>query len=99
MIVFVTDLTDFPASIYKFLSRILTKGVIVSGNGKLHLISCSLCQMHWVGLLYIILTGNFSIPMWGYVCLLAFLTGPAKDGLYLLKDLITKLINIVYKLV
>lgn len=98
MIVFVTDLTDLPSTIYKAISSFLTKGKIVSGNGKLHLISCSLCQVHWVGLLYLIISGLFSFPMWGYVCLLAFLTPVTKDFLITIKDILTWIINQINKI-
>ena len=98
IIVFVTDLTDFPSTIYKLISSILTKGKLVSGNGKLHLISCSLCQVHWAGLLYLIITGSFSFYMWGYVCLLAFLTPVSRDALITLKDILTWILNQINKI-
>lgn len=98
ILVFVTDLTDFKSFLYRCLSRWLTRGKIVSGEGNLKLLNCSLCQTHWAGLLYLVLSGNFSFLMWGYVCLLAFLTPVSKDLLLCVKDLLTWIISKLLKI-
>ena len=97
IIVFVTDLTDFPNTIYKALSYILTKGKFVVSQGNLHLVSCSLCQVWWLGLIYLIITHSVTIPALGFVLLLAFLTPVAKELLYLIKDILIKILDIIRK--
>ena len=97
IIVIITDLTDFPSSVYKAISYFLTKGRIVTDNMYLHLVSCSLCQMHWVGLLYLIINGSFSIPSYLLVLILSFLTTSTKDILLYSKDLMSYLINRLYE--
>ena len=97
IIVVITDLTDFPSSVYKAISYFLTKGKIVTDNMYLHLVSCSLCQMHWVGLFYLIINGSFSIPAYLLILILSFLTTSTKDILLYIKDLMSYLINRLYE--
>lgn len=54
---------------------------------------CSLCLCTWIGLIYILITGYFTIPMIGYVLLLAFLTPVAYNLLVGLKDYLIKITN------
>lgn len=52
--------------------------------------SCSLCSSFWMGLAYLLLT-HFSIPLLGYVCLLAFLTPVFADLQLGMRDLMTRI--------
>lgn len=36
---------------------------------------CSLCMSFWMGLIYLLCVGQFNIPMIGFVCLMAGLSG------------------------
>lgn len=59
----------------------------------IHLISCSLCQTWWVGLLYLILTGSLTIPAVAYLLFVAYFTTVIRDILVLIKDLAIKVID------
>lgn len=61
------------------------------------LFGCSLCCTWWASLLYILVTGQLSFLMIAYIALIAFMTPVIKDCMILIKDMITKLIDIVYK--
>lgn len=61
--------------------------------------SCSLCATFWVGLIYLLVTGTFSLYMALYVCLLSFLTPVIGSTLLLLKDGLIWLVNTLYKLI
>lgn len=62
------------------------------------LLSCSLCQTFWVGIIYLLITQHFTIFNLGYVALLAFLTPIIKDTLFLVREAFNNLLNLIYKL-
>ena len=99
ILVFIIDLSGASTSLKLFISKWLTKGRVPSTNYDLKPFTCSLCMTWWIGLIYIYLVGEFTIPMIAYVGGLSYLTSVSKDALLLVKDLITKVINIIYKLV
>lgn len=92
-IVIITDLSGFPQTVYRFLSRFLTKGRIETDSGNLTILTCSFCQMHWVGLFYLLFTNSFSIPNYTIILGLALLSQVVKELLITIKDLLIKLIN------
>lgn len=59
----------------------------------IHLLGCSLCQTWWVGLLYLVLTGNLTIPAVAYLLVVSFLTTTIRDLLQLIKGLLDKAIS------
>ena len=60
--------------------------------------SCSLCSTFWLGLLYLLITHNLTIPLIGYVSLLAFLTPTFNNVLLTVKDAILFVINKIDKI-
>ena len=99
IIVFITDITDFPSSVKKAISYITTKGRIVKDEYRIHVLDCSLCQVFWIGLLYLYLTDNFTLPFIGYVCLLSCMTEVIKDVILLAKDTCTTVINLMFRII
>lgn len=57
--------------------------------------SCSRCMSFWIGLLYILITWQISIPMIAYVCLMSFLTPFFNNVLSLIMELLMRLTNII----
>lgn len=88
MIVYVLDISGFvddgiqPFFRKHFKAQLKTKPFL-----------CSVCMTHWIGLLYIIITGTFSIPMWGYVCLLSMLAPVFYNLLIGIKEFLLKITN------
>lgn len=86
MIVYVLDISGFVDDGVQPFFRKHFKGQL-----KTKPFLCSLCMSHWIGLLYIIITGTFSIPMWGYVCLLSLLTPVFYNLLIGLREFLLKI--------
>lgn len=93
--VFVLDFSGAVDDLFTPLVRRLT-GSKVGHLGKPW--SCSLCMTVWVGLLWLICTGHFTLPFIAAVAGLAALTPVTLDLMHLVKDLLTALITFVYKL-
>lgn len=53
--------------------------------------SCSLCMTFWTGILYLLLSGSFTIPNLAYVCLVAGLTPRINDAIITIDELLAKL--------
>lgn len=96
IIVFASDLTDFPTNIKKLLWRVIY-GKRKYVDYRAHLIDCSLCQTFWATLAYVVATSQLSISMIGWCCFLAYMTVPAKDILMLIRDIISKITNEIYE--
>ena len=100
IIVFIIDLSGFVDEMVKRLYyKYIKVGDYHTLIPKLKPFTCSLCMSFWVGLIYLLITSQFTITMIGYVCLLAFLTPIIGDILVMLKDIINKVINLIYKLI
>ena len=97
IIVIITDLTSWPSTCYKVISSLLTKGKIITTEGNLTILTCSLCQTFWTGLIYLIVQHELSIMNLTYVVGLALMTDVFKSTILLIKDLINKLINVIYE--
>jgi hypothetical protein len=95
----ITDISDFPNSVKKLISRVLTKGKIEKEGYRIHLIDCSLCQNWWCGLIYLLVTGNFTLMYIAIVALFAAFSGLIKSSILLIEDTITKIIQLIYKYV
>lgn len=93
IIVFVIDLSGFITEMEKILSKKRGKKVLIRKP-----FSCSLCLSFYAGLLALIITGNITIPLIAYVCLLAFLTPITGEILITLKDLLGTIIYFLQKL-
>ena len=63
----------------------------------IHLISCSFCQVWWVGLLYLIVIHQVTIPAIAYLLVTAYLTTTIRDILAFIKELLTKAIDKLFK--
>ena len=97
IVVIVIDNTDFVDNIKKLISSILTKGKIKSSSYILKPFDCSLCMTFWISLIYLIIQNQVTLISITYTLVIALLTPQINDLVKLLQDLITKLINIVYR--
>ena len=100
IIVFIIDLSGFVDEMVKRLYyKYIKVGDYHTLIPKLKPLTCSLCLSFWVGLIYLLITLQFTIIMIGYVCLLSFLTPIIGDILVMIKDALNKIINLIYKLI
>lgn len=95
ILVFIIDLSGVMPKLNKFVWSKLYPSIKYT-NWQIPLISCSCCSNWWIGIIYLIITG-FSLKMLAYVALLSFMTTIFKDILVLLKDILTKIIDVIYK--
>lgn len=98
IIVFIIDISGAVSSFKGLLSRWLTKGTINSKNYALKPLDCSLCMTWWVGLIALLLTHSFTLPMVAVVGGLAMLTPVSADALRTIKDILTWIINQINKI-
>lgn len=100
IIVFIIDLSGFVDEMVKRLYyKYIKVGDYHTLIPKLKPLTCSLCLAFWAGLIYLLITSQFTIIMIGYVCLLSFLTPIIGDVLVMIKDVLNKIINLIYKLI
>lgn len=64
----------------------------------IHLLSCSLCQTVWAGLIYLIIAGGVTFINIAFLLLIAFLTTTIKDFLLLLKEVLDRTLNKLYEM-
>ena len=95
IIVFIVDISGAVEHLINPLVKYILK-IPKSSRIEIPLISCSLCMTFWSGLIYIIVTGNFSLLNLVYVCLCAFLTPHIKDFYILVRDVLTIIQNKIY---
>lgn len=88
IVVFIVDLSGAIDSLKKLISKILTNGRIQSNNFNLKPFDCSLCSTWWTGLIYLLITHTFTLPMIAYVAFLAFMSTVFVNILLLLKDIL-----------
>lgn len=91
----ITDISGFPSSLSRGISYLLTKGKLISSQFKIKLFHCSLCQMTWVGLFYLCITNNFTLPLITFNMILAFLMSYISETLLLIKDLLIKINQLI----
>ena len=100
IIVFIIDLSGF---VDEMVKRVYYKYIKVGDYHtlipKLKPFTCATCLSFWAGLIYLLITSQFTITMIGYVCLLAFLSPIIGDILVMIKDVMNKVINLIYKLI
>lgn len=58
---------------------------------------CSYCSTHHIGVIYLLIVGQFSILTYAYLVFLAFMTPLIKDILVLIRDFVTKMIEVIYE--
>lgn len=61
IVVMIVDLTDFPDTLKKILSWIISRGKIVTTNYRFHLFDCSLCITWWLSIIYVLIFGKLTI--------------------------------------
>ena len=90
--VIITDQLHFFEEFSSSIKSILTRGKFKSPI-KFKLCLCSSCQAHWLSLIYLISTGNFTIVNYTIILVLSWTTPIINSIFTLLKNLFLKLIN------
>ena len=88
LVVFIVDLSGFTESWLSAFSRWLGRRVT-----SVKPFTCSLCMTWWTGIVYLIVTGRFCLPLLAYVAGLAFFSFPISEGLIFIKETLLKWIS------
>lgn len=99
ILVVIIDDSGFIDSVKHGISKLLTKGKIITNNFDLKPFSCSYCMQVWCGLVYLLIIGQFTIPYIAFNFLLAAMTPITKDLINLARDLLIKLIDKIYTII
>lgn len=103
VIVFITDISGFSTTIKKLFLRLF--GLPQKDfewqtiHPLLKIMECSLCQSFWVNNIYLICINAWSLPLLGYVCLLALLTPVIRDFIFIIRDIANTIPLIISKLI
>ena len=93
----ILDLCGFALTVDKLLYRIFYKGRAFRDDAHFPPFDCSLCMTWWTGLLFLILNHSFTIFYIMMLLVFAWSTTIQKDLLVTIKDIIIKLVDIIYK--
>ena len=93
IVVIIVDISGFVDSIKSLIGKVL--GI---NNVSLKPIDCSFCLNWWVSLGYLVITNELSITAVMVALLLSTMTPIIKDAIYLMRDLIGKIINKIYNI-
>ena len=99
IVVFIVDISGAVDSLKSGLKWILTKGKMKNSDYQLKPLDCSRCMTFWSGIIYILITNNFTLPYLAFVCLLACFAGVIKTSILLLEDILIKITQLIYKLI
>ena len=94
--VLILDLCGFARTIDKLFYKIFYPGRPFREDAHFKPWSCSLCMCWWTSLIYLIVIHSLTLPNIAIALLFAWLTTTERDVLIFVKDLITKLLDILY---
>ena len=97
ILVVIIDDSGFIDSIKRGISKLLTKGKIITDNFDLKPFSCSYCMQVWCGLAYLLIIGQLTIPYIAFNFLLAAMVPVTKNTIILIRDIFIKLIDKFYE--
>ena len=97
VVVLIVDISGITEHISKWISHTITKGKFIATDIIEKIGICSFCVNFWCGLGYLILMNSFSIMNLLFVLVCSFFTPTIAGLLYLLRDLINKIINSINK--
>lgn len=92
IIVSIIDVSGFIQELEAFLSKWLKIRAKIPKP-----FSCSYCSTWWVGLIYLIVTGNFTLYYIAALLFICSLTTVTSGLIYLIRDIFTKIITSINK--
>lgn len=102
VVCFIVDISGVIDSIRNGLARVIyrrTKVKVDTKSLSLKPFSCSLCSTWWCCLIYILITGHFTLPYIAVSAILAMTASNVSGFLLLLKDLLSWLEMKIQKLI
>lgn len=96
--VLILDLCGFARTIDKTLYKIFYPKRPFREDAHFKPFDCSLCLTFWTSLIYLIVIHSLTLPNIAFSLLFAWLTTTEKDIFIMVKDMVTKLIDLLYTL-
>ena len=93
IVVIVVDISGFVDSIKTFVGKVLS-----INNVSLKPLDCSFCVNWWLSLGYLVITNELNLTTVMVTLLLSTMTPIVKDAIYLVRDLLGKIINKIYNI-
>ena len=93
IVVIIVDISGFIDSIKSFVGKVLH-----INNVNLKPLDCSFCMNFWVSMVYLVIANELSITAVMVALLLSTMTPIIKDVIYLIRDLIGKIISKIYNI-
>lgn len=97
VVILAIDLSGFVPHLKRQLSKWLTKDKFTTDDFRIRPFDCSYCMTFWSLLLYLVITQQVTFFSIFLVVMLTHLTEVTKQVLLLIRDLLIKLIDIVYE--
>lgn len=95
--VLILDLSGFARTIDKTLYKIFYQKRPYREDAHFKPFDCSLCMTWWSGLLYLLITHTLSLLNIAILLVFAWSTTMEKDIFIFIKDIITKLLDLLYR--
>lgn len=96
--VLILDLSGFAQTIDKTFYKIFYPNRPYRTDAHFKPFDCSLCMTWWSCLIYLIVIQALTLPNIAFSLLFAWLTTTEKDIFIMVKDMVTKLIDLLYTL-
>lgn len=90
IVVVITDLSGF---VDDGLTPLFRRWFGIGTPSKIF--TCSLCQTHWLGLLYLLVTGQWTLASYALLLVIAFLTPVTGSILWFIRDFLQRMIDAV----
>lgn len=98
VITYCIEVSGFWNEFTSMVSGWLTNGKIKKPI-ELKPFSCPKCLTFWTGMVWLLATGTFTVPMIAYVCLLSYMTTVFSEIMYLMLDIMKYILNKITKLI
>lgn len=96
--VLILDLSGFARTIDKLFYKIFYPGRPFREDAHFKPFDCSLCMSWWSSLIYLIIVHSLTLPNIAIALIFAWGTTIEKDIFIMVKDMVTKLIDLLYAL-
>ena len=90
---FLIDLSGFDLTIKKLIWRVIVGKKHPFKDFELKPFLCSLCMVHHTLVIWALITGNFTLPIYMVICILSFLSSNISGFMRLMKDILIKIEN------
>ena len=92
IVVFIVDLSGFPDFLKQRIGKMMGRKIV-----RMKPFDCDLCSVWWCGIIYLLITGHFTLGWIAVVAGLAFMAETLKNVILMIQDMVVKLINLIYK--